>query len=241
MRHRRWLISLSVIGVPIAAEAADLAVPSPQEAPATVAAFSPDPANAWWQFFSNGEWYFEFGSDKEFWSNTDIHVSQPALGNSFTIYDVAGHDAPGGAGEAPQFNIRVGRFFGENWGIELNIDHSKYYTDIGQLASVKGTIGGIPFNAPMVLSNTFFSEQLHNGANHVMLDAIYRYPLFGQLNQTNSLAAIGKVGLGVMLPHTSDTILGNPVNVGAKAFNNLVGTDSGWWQLGLHPVRLTAS
>jgi hypothetical protein len=35
----------------------------------------------------------------------------------------------------------------------------------------------------------------------------------------------------MMLPHTSDTILGNPVNVGVKAFNNLVGVSSGWWQL----------
>ncbi len=199
--------------------------------PAQAPAFVPDPGKPWWRFFTDGEWYFEFGSDKEFWSNPDIHVSQPALGNNFTIYDVKGHDAPAGAGEAPQYNIRVGRFFNENWGVELNIDHSKYYTDIGQTAQVSGLIAGVPVSGPRQLDNFFFNEQLHNGANHVMLDAVYRYPLIGQTNETNSLAAIGKVGIGVMLPHTSDIILGNPNNVGLKTWSNLIGINSGWWQL----------
>lgn len=227
---RRWflLISLGIIaafsGAAIGARAADLPVPGAQEPIAKAPAFVPSPANL-------GEWYFEFGSDKEFWSNPNIHVSQPALGNNFTIYNVVGHDAPAGAGEAPQFNIRFGRFLNENWGVELSLDHSKFYTDIGQIAQVKGVIGGVPLNAPTALSSTFFTEQLHNGANHIMLAAVYRYPLIGQTNETNSLAAIGKVDVGMMLPHTSDTILGNPVNVGVKAFNNLVGVSSGWWQL----------
>ncbi len=64
-----------------------------------------------------------------------------------------------------------------------------------------------------------------------MLDAVYRYPLIGKTNETDSLAAIGKAGLGIMLPHTSDIILGNPNNVGPKSFSNLVGTSTGWWQL----------
>jgi hypothetical protein len=233
VRPRRWSILAGVIAVladaPIAARAADLPMPPAPVPPAKVPAFVPD--KPWWRFFTDGEWYFEFGSGKEFWSNTDIHVSQPALGNNFTIYNVSGHDAPSGTGDAPQFNIRVGRFFNENWGVELNIDHSKYYTNIGQTARVSGTIGNAPAPASMLLSGTVFYEELHNGANHIMLDAVYRYPLIGQTNETGSLAAIGKAGVGVMLPHTSDVILGNPVDVGPKTFGNLVGLSSGWWQL----------
>jgi len=63
-----------------------------------------------------------------------------------------------------------------------------------------------------------------------MFDAVYRYPLIGKTNETNSLAAIGKAGLGFMLPHTSDMILGNPNDVGPKSFGNLVGFNTGWWQ-----------
>jgi len=211
------------------ARAADLPAPAAQVPPAKAPAFVPD--RPWWRFFTDGEWYFEFGSDKEWWTNPNIHVSQPALGNNFTIYNVTGHDAPTGSGEAPQFNIRVGRFITENWGVELSLDHSKFITDIGQIAQVTGTIGGVPVNGPRALDNVFFNEQLHNGANHFMAEAVYRYPLYGRTNETNSLAAIGKAGLGIMLPHTSDIILGNPNNVGTKSFGNLVGTSSGWWQL----------
>ena len=239
MRHRRWSmwagVATVLVGAAIQAQAADLAAdlatPQPPLLPAEAPTLVPDPGKPWWRFFTDGEWYFEFGSNKEFWSNPNIHVSQPALGNNFTIYNVQGHDDPAGAGEAPQYNIRVGRFFNENWGVELNIDHSKYSTDIGQTAQVSGLIGGVPVNGPRQLDNFFFNEQLHNGANHVMLDAVYRYPLIGQTNETNSLAAIGKAGIGVMLPHTSDIILGNPNDVGTKTWNNLIGINSGWWQL----------
>src|ERR1700691_5609907 len=119
MRRWFWLIALGITtpfaGAVIDARAADLPIPGAQEPTAKAPTFVQSQANL-------GEWYFEFGSDKEFWSNPNIHVSQPALGNNFTIYNVVGHDAPAGAGEAPQFNLRFGRFLDENWGVELNID-----------------------------------------------------------------------------------------------------------------------
>jgi hypothetical protein len=233
MRLRRWSILAGIAAVlaggAIGAQAADLPMPQAVMPPAKAPAFVPD--RPWWRFFTDGEWYFEFGSDKEFWSNTDVHISQPALGNNFTIHNVAGHDAPAGAGEAPQFNFRIGRFFNENWGVELNFDHSKYYTNTGQTAQVTGMIAGVPVNAPMAVGGAFFNEQLHNGANHAMLDVVYRYALLGKTNETGNLAAIGKAGVGVMLPHTSDVVLGNPVDVGQKTLSNAIGLSSGWWQL----------
>jgi len=202
-----------------------------QPVPSQPLSYPQDSGSAFLRFFQNGEWYFSIGTNKEYWAPTNITVSQPSLGNNFTVYSVQGHDAPAGAGEAPQFNVRVGRFFTENFGMELSLDHSKYFTNIGQTAQVIGTIGGLPVNASSQLSNTFFSEVLHNGANHVMVDAVYRFPLIGKTNETLSVAGIVKAGVGVMLPHTSDTILGNPVDVGTKSFDNLIGLHNGWWQL----------
>lgn len=237
MRHRRRLIPAGTLVALLAGaagptQAADLqqgsvlaATPPAQYQPAQ------DPGNAFWRFFHDGEWYFSFGSDKEWWAPSNIHVAQPSLGNNFTMSGVTGHDAPLGAGEAPQFNIRVGRFITENFAVELSLDHSKYYTDIGQSSQVTGYIGGVPTNGPRQLTSTFYSEELHNGANHFMADAVYRYPLIGRTNETFSVAAIGKLGAGLMLPHTSDTILGNDVDVGTKSFNNLIGLNSGWWQV----------
>jgi hypothetical protein len=43
---------------------------------------------------------------------------------------------------------------------------------------------------------------------------------------------IGKIGMGVMVPHPENTILGQPVDVGPKASPNLFGWNHGWWQMG---------
>jgi hypothetical protein len=199
----------------------------------------PRPAgNAFVSFFRDAEWYFSWGYNKEFWSNTDIHVSQPGLGNDFTIHDVQGQDELQQLGDifttslfGPQYNFRIGRFINDSFGVELNFDHTKYTTIVGQTANVTGGIGGTPVNGPYQLTNAFFSEVLHNGANHLMINGVYRSPLVEKLNETSSLAFIGKAGAGVMLPHTTDTILGNTNNVGDKTFSNSFGLTNGWWQL----------
>jgi hypothetical protein len=212
--------------------AAQPPVPPPQ------APFARDDESPFWRFFTGGEWYFSWGYNREFWAPTDIHVSQPALGNNFAIYDVRGHDEPGGesglfTGDAfgAQYNIRVGRFITDNFGVEFSLDHSKYTTPTGQFANVSGTIAGKPASGIYQLGSPFFSEELHNGANHVMINGVYRLPLIGRTNDSWSVAAIGKAGVGVMLPHTSDTILGNVADVGNKTIGNSFGLRNGWWQL----------
>jgi hypothetical protein len=198
-----------------------------------------DGDNAFVRFFRDGEWYASWGYSKQYWAPTDIHVSQPSLGNDFTIHGVHGADSfsfsdifsPDLFG--PQYNIRIGRFINEDRtiAVELSFDHTKYTTNTGQTAQVTGQVAGVPTNAYYQLTNQFFSEELHNGANHVMANAVYRYPLIGQTNETLSVAAIAKAGVGIMLPHTSDTILGNPNNVGSKSLGNSIGLTNGWWQL----------
>lgn len=186
------------------------------------------------------EWYFSFGTSKQFWSDSDIHISQQSLGNNFTISGVHGVDDGfgfqqifGGDLFGPQYNIRVGHFINDarTIGIELSLDHSKYSTVVGQIAPVNGLINGSPFSAPVTLTPQFFNEVLHNGANHVMINGVYRVPLSGQLNETWSVAAIAKFGAGIMLPHTTDTILGLTNSVGDKSLGNAVGLTNGWWQL----------
>ncbi len=77
------------------------------------------PGSAFLRFFHEGEWYFSWGTSKQFWAPTDIHVSQPSQGNDFTIHGVVGHDEPGAASMltgnlfGPQYNIRVGRFIND--------------------------------------------------------------------------------------------------------------------------------
>lgn len=192
--------------------------------------------NVFLRFFRDGEWYFSWGYNKEYWAPTDIRVSQPSQGNDFVIRGVRGHDEAGFGFThdltVGQFNIRISRFVDDarTIGVELSIDHTKYTSTLGQTAQVTGVIGGLPINANRVLDANFFSELLHNGANHLMVNAVYRFPLIGQINETFSVAAIGKAGAGLMMPHTWNRILGQESDVGQKVFGNLIGLHSGWWQ-----------
>jgi len=234
MYRFRWAIQAGLLAVFTVGKAVHAQPASVQLQPSIQ-----DSGNAFVRFFRDGEWYFSWGHNKEYWAPTDIHVSQPSLGNDFTIHGVQGADqfsfpeifSPSLFG--PQYNIRIGRFINDERtiGVEFSLDHTKYTTILGQTAAVTGLVGGAPTNANYQLDSNTFSEVLHNGANHVMVNAVYRYPLIGQTNETFSVAAIGKAGLGIMLPHTSDTILGYDNNVGSKTLSNAIGLTNGWWQV----------
>jgi hypothetical protein len=209
-----------------------------QTQPAPSHLFTPvyDRSSPFLRFFTDAEWYFSVGVNKEYWGNSDIHVSQPSQGNDFTIHDVQGHDEAGFGGSlfGPQYNIRVGRFINDarTVAIELSFDHTKFTATDGQTAQVTGTIGGAPVNGPRTLNAAFFQYALHNGANNLMVNAVYRMPLIGQTNETFSLAGIAKLGAGIMVPHATNTILGQPNSVGDKTLSNIIGIHNGWWQIG---------
>jgi len=198
------------------------------------------PTTKFVKFFREGEWYFSWGTSKQYWGTTDIHVSQPSQGNDFVIHDVQGHDEPDASSMlrgdlfGPQYNIRIGRFINDKRtiAVELSLDHTKYTVTDGQVAQVTGTIAGAPVNANKTLNAGFFQYMLHNGANHVMTNLVYRQPVFGEVGETFSVAAIGKVGAGIMVPHTDDTILGFHNDVGQKTPSNFLGIHNGWWQFG---------
>ena len=190
--------------------------------------------------YSRSEWYASWGYSRDYWQPSDIHISQPSLGNDFTVHQVKGSDYPlwdsgllNRGITSPQWNLRVGRFVdaAKNYAIELNIDHSKYTSIANQSAHITGTINNQTVDMYHNLTNAYFRYCLHNGANHIMLNLVRRVPLYGGKNRTFSLAGVFKAGAGIMLPHSSNTILGNDNNVGAKTENNVVGTHSGWWQL----------
>ncbi len=206
------------------------------EEPAWLTRSAPDESwcSAILRCLCDAQWYFSVGASRENWAPTNIHISQPSLGNNFTVYHVRADDDPSWDNTfGGQYNLRLGAFFDESrtWGVELNFDHTKYTSIIGQTAQVTGTIAGKPVNANYQLTQQFFSYDLHNGANHLMVNLVKRLPLIGELDEPFSVAAIGKVGVGVMLPHPENTIMGEYDDVGQKVLNNLIGVHQGWWQL----------
>ncbi len=202
--------------------------------------------NIFTRLFLEGEWYASWGYNREFWSHANIHVVQPSLGNNLTFHRVRGIDEFSSPVArdlfVPQYNIRIGRFVNEarSVALELNLDHTRYNTAIGQIVQTTGTIDGRHFNQYLKLYENVFSEVLHNGANHLMLNAVYRFPLLGKVNETFSTAGILKAGAGIMLPHTSTIVFDHPNDPGSKTWGHLLGTNSGWWQLNGYTAGMEA-
>ena len=102
-----------------------------------------------------GEFYFSWGYNTEWYTKSDVHVSQPSLGNDYTLNSVNAHDHRGWdegllskALSIPQYNYRIGYIFNKKrgLGVEINFDHTKYLIKDGQTINVTGTMGGSPVN-----------------------------------------------------------------------------------------------
>jgi hypothetical protein len=187
---------------------------------------------------SSREWYFSWGYNRNYWAPSDIHVSQPGLGNDFTVHDVKGEDFPqfdqifSTDFSVPQFNFRIGRFISHSIAIELSLEHSKYTSAPDQNARITGTINGESVDRDAQLTDDYFRYLLHNGANHLMINLVKRAPLLGQLNKSFTLSLLLKGGFGILIPHSENTILGQKNDVGPKTLGNSIGWSNGWWQFG---------
>jgi hypothetical protein len=192
----------------------------------------------------DANWYFSWGYSRQQYAPSDIHVSQPGLGNDFTVRQAAGSDFPATTQETftairnfdltlPQENVRVGRFMNpeKTFAIEFSLDHTKYQTDLGQVAHVNGTINNQPYNANMVLDANNFFYALHNGLNHLMVNAVWLHHLAGPEKQAGDLQLISRAGAGILLPHADNTILGNQNQVGPKSENICCFASNDWWQV----------
>ena len=107
-------------------------------------------ANAQTEKNRRGELYFSWGYNKEWYTKSNVKISQPELGNNYAYKNIQGHDNPGWneglftkALTIPQYNYRIGYFFGnkKDLGIEINFDHTKFIFPDGQ-ARIKGTLNG---------------------------------------------------------------------------------------------------
>jgi len=191
-----------------------------------------------------GKWYFSWGYSRQQYAPSDIHVSQPSLGNDFTLHGVNASDYPGSVSDAmnalfkldltsPQENIRIGYFLNpeKTFAIELNYDHSKYNTDAGQSVLVSGTANNARAASPLVLGLPAFDYALHNGFNHIMVNAVWLHHLHGPKQEPGALQLISRLGAGILLPHADNTIFGNHNEVGPKGDRVCCFDSHDWWQV----------
>jgi hypothetical protein len=192
----------------------------------------------------DGNWYFSWGYSRQQYAPSDIHVSQPELGNDFTVRKATATDFPATLQQTidatlsfdftlPQENIRIGKFMNpeKTFAIEFSLDHSKYNTDLGQSTRVTGSINNQPYNGEMVLDANNFFYALHNGLNHVMVNAVWLHHLAGPEQQAGHLQLISRAGAGILIPHADNTILSKQNDVGPKNENVCCFGEKDWWQI----------
>ena len=196
---------------------------------------------------NEGNWYFSWGYSRQQYAPSDIHISQPSLGNDFTLRQVAGSDFPANFSDTissitsfdfttPQENVRIGKFLNaeKTFAIEFSLDHSKYNVTQNQVATVNGTVtaGTQPnANGQLTLTDQDFYYALHNGLNHLMVNAVWLKHLDGPTDKPGELQLISRAGAGLLLPHADNVIFGNHNEVGPKNQNVCCTSSNDWWQV----------
>src|SRR5215203_418079 len=171
------------------------------------------------------EIFFSWGYNGDHYTTSDLHVSQPSLGNDFTLADVQARDSKpwgniiGHSLYVPQYNVRGGIFFNERWGLEVALDHMKWIVRQDQDVAISGTLNGTAGESRVTLTPDVLRYQLNNGANPVFINAVRRVRLRGEPKRTGSISLLAKAGGGPAMPHTENTLFGEPNEKGFQFFH----------------------
>ena len=188
-----------------------------------------------------GEFYFSWGYNKEWYTNSNIQVNQPALNNQYVLNNVRSHDHPGWDEglftipiSIPQYNYRLGYFFNKKKGLafEINFDHTKHIIRDGQNVRITGTLNGKSTDTTIrFAANNGFYYFLNNGANFLLFNLVKRWNLLQSNSGKVKIDALGKAGIGPLIPHVQNSLFGK---------ENEQGFQLGGWNLGIEAgIRAT--
>ncbi len=179
------------------------------------------------------EFYFSWGYNTEWYTKSNVKISQPSLGNNYQFRNINGHDHRGWdeglftkAISIPQYNYRLGLFINRKKGLalEINFDHTKFiFSD--QIAQVTGIRSGhyvdtvVNFNA----ANGFY-YYLNNGANFLLFNIVKRWKWYRTRNI--KVDFLGKAGIGPVIPHVENSFFGQINNKGFQLGGWNVGAEA---------------
>lgn len=185
------------------------------------------------------EFYFSWGYNKEWYTNSKVKIDQPSLGNHYSFVNIRGHDHPGWdeglftkAISIPQYNYRIGLFVNKKKGIavEINFDHTKFiFAD--QQARIKGTLNKRTIDTIVNFQHPNFYYYLNNGANFLLFNVVKRWQWYMADNEKIKIDLLAKAGIGPVIPHVENRFFGNA---------NKPGFQFGGWNMGVEgAVRAT--
>src|SRR6186713_2451522 len=169
-----WILTLpGVIKTPVPATGKSRAVITHQS---TAPAPAPQTKKA-----SGRQYFFSWGYNGDNYTKSDMQFSQPSLGNDFTLHGVQARDSKAWTELfqhglfVPQYNMRLGVFLNEKWGVELALDHIKWIVKDGQAVRMTGTRNGASVDADITLTPDVLEYQLNNGANPIFINLVRRW------------------------------------------------------------------
>jgi hypothetical protein len=188
-----------------------------------------------------GEFYFSWGYNKEWYTHSDVKVSQPSLNSNYTLQNVHSHDHIGWDEgllsipiSIPQYNYRLGYFFNRKKGLafEINFDHTKHIITDRQYIKLSGVVNGRQMDSVINFSEpNGFYYYLNNGANFLLFNIVKRWNWQENKSGNFKLDALAKAGIGPLIPHVQNSFFG-------KA--NDPGFQIGGWNMGVEAgVRAT--
>jgi hypothetical protein len=220
LTHAAWVFW--ILSLPGAGKTPDPSLGTSRVAIARQAAAPAQPAPK--TATSGRQYFFSWGYNGNSYTKSDMHFSQPSLGNDFTLHDVQARDSKTWTNLfehglfVPQYNIRMGVFLNEKWGLELALDHIKWIVKDGQQVRVSGSLNDASVDTDVTLTPDVLEYQLNNGANPIFINLIRRWQLAGQPGRTGHFTFLAKAGGGFAVPHTENTLLGEPNEAGFQFF-----------------------
>jgi hypothetical protein len=217
-----WILTQPGVTQPNFLKASDVRLERLQTA---VVRQSAAPAQSGTQASKRGrEFFVSWGYNGDSYTKSDLHITQPSLGNDFTLAGVRARDSKpwnniiGHSLTVPQYNFRFGVFFNERWGLELAHDHFKWIVREDQEVRMTGMLNGAAVDTQIRLTPDVLRYQLNNGANPLFVNVIRRVRVRGEPKRTGYVAFLAKAGGGFANPHTENVLFGEPNDKGFQFF-----------------------
>jgi hypothetical protein len=177
-------------------------------------------------------YYFYYGYHRNFYSPSDIHFVGDRY--DFTLYDARANDMPASLKQyfdlknisVPQYNIRFGGEWKNNWFLSVGLDHHKYRLTPTQNILIRGYInpscldyynaqttvttdsaytGDFSGNDSILYRREFMDFHHSNGMNQIRVSLEKQFSLFSMPKLKSRIDLYAGIGLGAIICWTDFT------------------------------------
>ena len=164
-----------------------------------VMAATPRQARAEWQFAG-----YLGGAHSQ--SNT-LNIDQVSTNTNLSLTKVAYEDHP--FGDRWYYGGRLGYFFSEHAGLEVEFNHLKVYARVDETALAEGTLRGAAISAEIPINSVVQSFGITHGVNLLLVNAVWRREILTPASGGPSRFTFSaRLGAGGSVPHSESEVLG---------------------------------